>query len=610
MNGRVLRGRGRARGDRGIALITALFIMFAVAMMLFGFSFFTQNEVGFATASRDSGEALALAEAGIQESLNRLSNLGAVPGSTVFKNSLVAGSASCSNPPRNCVIYESPVASLSGQQVIVFPILSTATFGAGRALATRWVRVFEQATLIQGFGRIVYGPQVTFQGDASPIQGDTYSQTSIFFASWAKSPQCASGDSGTNLLQPQVMAGTYLYLQGGGNNQNTQCPNGFQVHNGNPAYTAECTGSPQTEVAPTPCPGGSRAVPFNWHPLTPIGMAKDDFTALITWINANPSQASTWGLSSYQATQNNVGVTYTPNGTYTPSYWSSIPSTSGKVMVTAATQPFCVNPTSGGVQLPSPPVTGTCPSGYHYYGSNDPTYGPQKTRYLDWGLVADDLTRGSATTFFQAPSCAAPCANAGNQNGIRYIPLLPTIPVLTEMRACQQFFNPGLTAYLVQTGDGVNCSAPIQQAAVSNNVSFTGTKSNPEALLIDDQGYANPGGVTINGSLGTGGQTCSNTNFDNYNWGYIFATGDITLPANTIFTGFIYTPWNIFTNGTVLVQGGIFSANVQGQSGQVNQVDSLGNVNFCTGQNPQIPISSQFFTFKTLSWQDRPLNQP
>ncbi|GEM_PF-1415556 len=610
-----------------MALITALFIMFAVAMMLFAFSSLIQNEARFATASRDSSEALGLAEAGIQESLARLSSFGAVPGGTVFKNSLTAGASqncasSSTGTPVNCVIYESPLRGFSTGQAIVFPILSTASYGPGRTQATRWVRIFEQAALRQGFlPWIIYGPRVTFQGDAAPVQGDTYSRSAVGFASWSKSPQCAGGDAAAVLLSPQVMAGTYIDLQGGGGSQNTDCPTGLQVSDG-VNYTAECTGSPQTEVAPTPCPDGLRAVPYNWHPLTPIGMASADFTALITWIADNHDRLRTqcdglgMGLCYYQATQNGTGVTYAPAGTYTPSYWSTIGSTSGKVMVTSATQPFCVNPTppitSASVVLPSPPITGGCPSGYHYYGAAD-NGKASATRYLDWGLVADDLTRAPARTFFQPPSCTAPCAGTGNQNGIRYIPLLPAIPVLRSMQACQQFFAPGVTAYIVQTGDGVNCSPPIRQTGLSNSVSFTGTKGNPEALLIDDQGYANPGGVTVNGSLGRGGQTCSSmatsNAWDNYNWGFIFATGDITLPANTIFTGFIYTPGSVFTRGTVLVQGGIFSANVEGQSGQVSAIDSVGNVHFCAGEG-SMPLGSQFFSFKTLSWQDRPLDRP
>jgi hypothetical protein len=223
-------------------------------------------------------------------------------------------------------------------------------------------------------------------------------------------------------------------------------------------------------------------------------------------------------------------------------------------------------------------------------------------RYLDWGLVQDDLTRGAAQTFFQAPLCSAPCANAGNQNGVRYIPLVPSINVLAI--ACNQNVNPGINAFYDTTADGKTCANP---PTVAGSTTFTGTKSNPEFLVIDN-GPPGSGTVQIFGSINGGNTGCS-TPFDNYNWGVIMATGDLDLQANLKFSGYIYTPGNVYSHGNVAVNGGIFSVNDPGSAAQVNQVDDLGTVNFCGGQGTT-PLSPQFYTFTTISWQDRPLGQP
>jgi hypothetical protein len=223
---------------------------------------------------------------------------------------------------------------------------------------------------------------------------------------------------------------------------------------------------------------------------------------------------------------------------------------------------------------------------------------------MDWGLISDDNTRGQATTFYETPSCTAPCAFSGNQNGIRYVPLMPTMNVTAA--ACTQNVNPGTNVFdQINTGDGINCSSPV--STINNTtVTFTGTKSNPESLVIDNAGGAT---VTIVGSLsGNSTLNCSNTNFDNYNWGMILATGNISLQGNFVFKGFIYSPGNVDTSGTVIIQGGVFSNDDPGLSSQVNNVDPSGTVDFCAGTG--FLLNPQFYTFSQIAWEDRPGGQP
>lgn len=569
-------------GERGTALITALIMLSVLSLFLFGFETLNRNELVFAGYSRESTLAFETAEAGIQESIKRLNLFGALPGTTCFVNSMTSGatcSGSTSSPNANTVAYQAPLAI----DRAVFPILSVGSvYGATRA-----VRIFMRALLKSGFGDTIIGPQVTFQGDASPIIGDTYSDTSVVFPSAAKSPAPGSGATASNLTGPQVMAGTTIDEGNGGTEVGP--------------FITECQNGSPTEVAPTACTGqGGRAVdgrgntiPVNWHPDTPLGMSQSDFTAIV---NQCYPACGPMGITVYAATQNTIGVTYTPVS-YTPSYWSR--TGNNTVMVVNATSPFCVN--GGGTVVA--PSGGTCGSG-RYYAPNTSSAKPM--RYVDWGLVSDDLTRGSATTFFQPPLCTAPCGDAGYQNGIRYIPLLPSINVTSL--ACQQNVNPGTNVFdRVNTGDGISCASPISTIN-STNVTFSGTKTNPESLVIDNAGS---GVVHINGSIaGNSTLTCSNTNFDNYNFGIIFATGDVDIAANTVFTGFIYTPGNVFSHGTVVIQGGVFSSNDPSSGAQVNQVDDLGTVNFCGGSSTQVLINPQFYTFTVVSWQDRPAGQP
>jgi len=592
-----------------VAFISALFIVVAVGMLLFGFVFISQSEVGFAAFNRNSTEALGLAEAGAQEAIKRLMMFGAIPGITTGTPCSGLGVATFSNSLAGstqggcgAVTYQAPLQGYPG----VFPILSKATFAG----VQRTVRILEQAIYKTGFGATVLGPQVAFTGDAWTTTGDTYAQSSISFQQYKKSPPCASGATATNLISPQVIGGTTI-SSGNGPGVNA-C--GVSGNKATGPYTTECSDGSLAEVAPTACiahdgrasDGSDNPLPANWHPMTPTGMSSGDFTALIAWINANPSTASTYQLGTVQATQSGTGVTYTSAGTYTPSYWSSIPTTNGKVMLVTSGKPFCVNSSSGNVQLPSPDVTGTCAAGYHYYG-NQTGGTPATTRFLDWGGVADDLTRAKAQTFFQPSTCST-CNGGGpngNQNGIRYIPILPTVNVLAL--ACLQNINPGINVFDNAVNDLISCANPPTTTHSTTNESFTGTKTSPEFLVVDNGA---PGGtsVSIAGS-GTGNTDCS-TNTAPYSWGVIMATGDLSFTGNTIFTGFIYTPGTVSTAGTVVFHGGIYAANIVGTGAPATAINSTGNAKYCSTDQASLPLNSQFFTFTATSWQDRPYNQP
>ena len=592
---RWLRSMVRAGGDaRGIALVTVAFVLFAVGMMLFGFVFINQNEASFAGVYRSNTMALGLAEAGIQEAIDRLNTYGRQAnggGVSSFPNSLAASAASPWST--GTVYFEQSL--LSSPEI--FPIRSSATFLGQK----RTVRIFEQVMTKTGTGNIIFGPQMTFSGNAHDITGDGYSRTAIQFQQFQKSPPCAAGATATNLVGQQIMAGTAIGA-GAGPAMASPCGGPTNV-NAAPYNTGECVADPNfSELPPTGCTttGGRQAnLPFNWHPGTPQGMDQNDFNFII---NA-PNGQLPLGVAVTPATQNGVAVTYTP-ASYTPPYWSLEPATNGRVMLVTAAAEFCVNRSVGlPVGLTNPAIPGQpCPLGYNKYGNYNASIPPgvvgnNQTRYIDWGLVQDDLNKTVPQTFFQAPGCTAPCANPGNQNGIRYIPAPPSINVLNK--ACLQNFNPGHTVFdPVNQPAAVACPSPPTTtiAGGSTAVTFDGTFTNPEALIIDNAGGAM---VTISPSI-PGPGSCS-SNFQNYNVGIILATGDLSFAANIVFSGYIYTPGSINSAGTVVFQGGIFSATVNpGQS----HLDSTGTVSLCAGSAAALPETSSFFTFKVISWDD------
>jgi hypothetical protein len=492
--------------------------------------------------------------------------------------------SSTSTPNANTVVYQ---ARLSADPN-VFPILSLATQNG----ESRAVRVYVNSQFKSGFNDVILAPEVLFNGDSSPITGDVYSSFYVAFQSYAKSPQPSTGSTATNLLSPQVMSSSVILdLAGGPSNPGP--------------YSYECSSNSVTEVAPTNCARSkdshNNLAPVNWHPMTPVGMSQQDFATIMNWCPGH--SCNSFGVNIYQMTQSGSNVTYTP-GSYWPSYWQSgtyhcnnYGTGACPVYTAVTTAPFCVD--SILIQVTVPPCVGQA----RYYGGNASSSNPQ--RYADWGLIADDLNRGVSTTFYQAPSCTAPCAYSGLQNGIRYIPLMPSMNVTGA--ACTQNVSPGTNVFdQINTGDGITCSNPPTTTINSTTVTFTGTASNPESLVIDNAGGST---VTIQGSIpGNSTLNCTNTNWNNYNQGIIMATGNISLTGNLVFKGFIYTAGNVTTSGTVLISGGLFSSDQPGFSSQVDQVDSTGTVGFCAGQT--FLMTPQFYNFTQIAWEDRPGGHP
>jgi len=549
-----------ARSDAGMAFVMTLLVVFFVGMMLFAFVFTSQSGVWFAANDRNSTVALELAEAGVQEALNRL-RVSGVGATGTFANSLAASAAAAHSS--GTVTLQAPLAI----NPTIIPILSVAAYGGMQRAA----RVLVQAAYQPGFGNVVQAPLVVFQGDASAITGDTSSLASVTFQTYQTSPAPASGATATNLISPQVMAGTDITTQGSG-------PGDFFF---------ECANDSTTEVAPTTCMRQTN-LPINWHPATPQGMPSADFTAVILqWNGSNANLPS--GLQVVQATQGGVGVTYTSAGTYTPTYWTTVAATAGQVLlIVDSGGPFCVNGASV--------TAGVCTGLGTLYG--DVSGGGADERYLDWGLVADDLSRTTAVAFFQAPTCATCNAGGpnGNQNGVRYVSLIPPVDVLGI--ACNNNLAPGFSAFSNVSSDGMTCAAP---PTLIGSGTFTGTKSNPEFLVIDNGA---PGGAAVT-ITGTGRATGCSDAFASANWGVIVATGDLTL-QDFAFDGVIYTLGNVYTQGHIYVKGGIFSG-----TPSTTQVDqSSGTLSFCGGASVSVPMAATFFNFTPMSWVDRPAGQP
>ena len=548
------------RSDDGMTFLMTLLVVFFVSMMLLAFLFTSQGGVWFAANDRNSTIALNLAEAGVQEALNRI-RVSGVGGAGTFTNSLANSAASPHST--GTVTLE---AALATNPTIV-PVLSVAAYGG----ITRATRVLVQAAYQTGFGNAVQAPLVVFQGDTSAMTGDTYSLSSVTFQNYQNSPAPASGASATNLISPQVMAGSDVTTQGSG-------PGDFFF---------ECANDSTTEVAPTPCLRQTN-LPVNWHPDTPQGMPSADFAAvMLQWQGSNANLPS--GVQVVEATQNGAGVTYTSAGTYTPTYWTALTATAGQVMLIVDTSgPFCVNGASV--------TAGVCGGLGTVYGNV--SGGGAVERYLDWGLVADDLSRPTATTFFQAPTCAACDAGApnGDQNGVRYVSPIPAIDVLGV--ACSNNLAPGFSAFFNASGDGTACATP---PTIVGSGAFTGTQNNPEFLVIDD-GAPGGTGVTITGS---GSATGCADNFASANWGVIVVTGDVTL-NNFSFDGVIYALGSVYSQGHTYIKGGVFSA-----TPWTTQVDQLGGtLTVCGGASVGVPMAATFFNFTAMSWVDRPAGQP
>jgi len=633
-----------ASDEGGIALISAVFIMFLVGMLLFAFAVETQGDLGFGTLNRNSMVAMDLADAGAQEALSRLAAFGYTAGVTVssFTNSLAAATPGATGTVNFQAVEQSNPSLL--------PVLSTATFGG----VQRRVRLLVNIN-VNPWEYQIYGQGVNFDGDTTPSTGnDIYSNSTVEFENYGYSPLCAATATALNLVSPQVMAGAIVYGEAAGSATTPPC--GSPTNAG--TYFGECqdlqtyfqviqqgkglsgplptsgAGYPAIgEVAPTSCKqdgnrstsntaggmttialGQSYTEPVNWHPMTPQGMTSTDFTNIIKDWNKGTLPA---GVGVVQASQTNAsgaqsGVTYASNGTYTPTYWSSVPATNGKMMLVYATAPFCVNTSTGAVTLAS---GNPCAGGSDYYGYNGNINGSSNNssddtatfpeRYFDWGLVIDDLSRTVPATFY----------GTGNQNGIRYIPIYPIISALSY--ACTENVNPGTNIFDNVNGNSQHCSSPPTTTINSQNVTFSGTKASPESLVISN----NTGGgqvVDITGSVHgqSSGSNCNGINppFSSGNWGVILATGDIEIEGNFVFSGYIYAQGNI-TQGSgsnwAWLNGGLQGKQQTSPQAQgfLDLNNKSGFVGLCGGQAPTLgtPLLTNYLG---VSWQDVPLDQP
>jgi Tfp pilus assembly protein PilX len=586
---------------RGMAFITTLFVLFAVGMMLVGFVFMMRNEAFLASRTRNAAIALDLAEAGAQEGLARMSLYTIVPGTSTFNNSLAVadqqarGTSSLSpagalnNQPcapstqGNSVTYQAPL-TWSGQNLSIYPVCSTATFGSTSLTSgvQRTVRAYVLGSFKPGATNVIFTPQVSYNSDVRYVSGDSYSWGFINFQS-NNAVICAAAASATNLPPPQVFAGTYIFW--------SSPIAGCGASGANTYYPYECASNSMSEVAPTNC-ARTATLPYHFHPMVPRAMPQDDFIAVLKAVTLPPI------VTLYQATQNSgtTLISFPTPASYPAAY-------ANKVMLVTSTTQFCVNKISNTVvPFGAGPACPNLPA--NLYG--DPACSPAPcsniTRYLDWALIVADTTSRQASTFFQPPLCTAPCPLAGLQNGIRYIPIPPDIQ--PQALACKVNVNPGTNVVDYWGMPNPGCSPPITTIN-SGSVTFTGTKTNPESLIILNAA-GDPSAVTIVGSPApspTVQFSCSPASyFDTYNWGQILATGDIKITTNFVFSGILFSKGNITFNADAAIWGAIFSPPVVANQ----QTSFLTNNNatvFC-GATQVTVLNPLQMNFTQFAWQD------
>ncbi len=414
-----------------------------------------------------------------------------------------------------------------------------------------------------------------------------------------------------------------------------------------------------SEVAPTTCLADGKSavsntaggfsplalaqpynIPVNWHPMSPQGMDQSDFR---TVVNAWVAGLLPNTINVMQATQTpgaagtKAGVTYSP-AYYVPSYYTAHPAQTGwaagkgNLLLIASMQSFCVhaqaadppiaaivlagNPPGSTNSFPTVPPTWCPPGGYNYYGYNGQISGssggsgddtgtlPVPTRYVDWGLVADDIARAIPTTFF----------GTGQQNGIRYVPKYAQIDISSY--ACKKIVNGGHAVYdNVVAAVPASCPAPTVNIN-STAVAFDGTKGNPEALIIANGPPGNGWQVTITTSVQPvpSGVNCSVPNFDTGNWGIILASGDLVLSGSMIFSGFIFAQGNVAMDGSaspsIWLQGGIMTqpTSLPPTGGIMNLNNHSSFVGLCGGLPPSLG-SPLFGNYAPVTWEDIPLNK-
>jgi hypothetical protein len=257
MTGQDAPAAGPARAgcaERGTSLILVIFMMFFIGLILFEVGLNGQSEARFASVNRNGTEALNLAEAGAQEAVKRLQMFGYTAGVSAasFTNSLATTAGGTGT-----VYFQNTEASNSS----LMPVLSTATFGG----VTRSVRIMVNKDP-NPWEYQLYGYIVNFDGDTNPTSAnDLYASADIEFENWPFSPLCSSGATATNLISPQVMAGTIVYAESPAANYTPPC--GGPTNAG--TYFAECADL-QTYFVPIQTGGTpSGAMPISTGTLTP-----------------------------------------------------------------------------------------------------------------------------------------------------------------------------------------------------------------------------------------------------------------------------------------------------------------------------------------------------
>ncbi len=155
--------RGYLRDERGAALVVALLFMVLMFILITALLAATGNEIIISGLHRDSGRALELAQAGVQEAITRIG--AGRPFATGFTSSLNSG------------VNVSVVRRVIGSQSAYDEIQATATVGgATRRLSTL---VLQRSILLPP--NITFADRVTEQGNGQINSGDAYARTFVVY---------------------------------------------------------------------------------------------------------------------------------------------------------------------------------------------------------------------------------------------------------------------------------------------------------------------------------------------------------------------------------------------------------------------------------------------
>jgi len=659
--------------ERGVALILVLFVIFALGMMLFSFAFMTQSELGFAGLNRSSVEALNLAEAGAQEAIQRININGLPSSPpTTFTNSLASttpGATGTVTFQPNMLAAPSlmpvtSVATFAGIQRKVRVLINTNPNPWQYQLYGYQVNFDGNTTPTTG-NDIYSSGTVEFENwPFSPLCAAGASRTNLISPQIMGAAFIYAESPAANQVPPcgaPNNAGTYFSECQDLNSYLTSIQKGIAP---SPPEPTGAIWGYFSEVAPTSCLADGKSaisneaggftflplsvpenIPVNWHPMSPQGMNATDFLTVVNaWANGKGAAmlpvAGGPTLNVMAATQTNTAgtkatVTYSP-AYYVPQYYTNYPALTGwsgvtqkgNLMLIAAMQPFCVigtptnPPPAGSVYLATMTNPGPyCPTGGNYYGYNGGTANsgggssddvgtlPIPGRFVDWGIVSDDIARAVPSTFF----------GTGQQNGIRYIPKYSQTSIASY--ACQKIVNGGHAVY-----DNLVAAVPLTCPAPTVNVSsttqtFDGSQANPEAMIIANGPPGNGMQVTLSFTSapsapapGSPPACLTTAQFNSGNWGVILASGDLVLNGSFIFSGFIFAQGNVAMGGgsqNMWLQGGIMTqpTTTPPTGGIMNLNNKSSFVGLCGGLPPSLG-SPLFGNFAPVTWEDVPLTVP